>query len=226
MNFKNSFIRNTSFVGISRIIESIISYVIIVLISRYLGAEGLGQYSFIFAFVGIFFIFGDFGLSQLLIKDLSKDDSDIDNYMSNVLSLKVVLLAICFLLYFIMLFFINKNEMFLTLVLAGIAQIMLSSRLPFLNILRVKEKGKILSVAIIMERFLTLLFSFYTVAIMKNLTLFMVGFLISQIIRTVWLYIINKKFFNFKFKIDKKQIFSLIKKSYPFLFFINSQKFC
>jgi O-antigen/teichoic acid export membrane protein len=182
-----------------------------------LGAEGLGQYSFIFAFVGIFFIFGDFGLSQLLIKDLSKDDSDIDKFMSNVLSLKLVLLVICFLVYFIILFFIGKNEIFLALVLAGLAQILVSLRVPFFNLSRVKHKGKIVSIATIMERILTLIFSFYTIVIMKDLILFVFGFLIAQLIRTVWLYLVNKKYFKFKFGIDKKYVWGLLKKSYPFV---------
>ena len=96
INLKSKFVKNTGFIGIATIIQNIISYLIIILISRYLGAEGLGQYSFIFAFVGIFFIFSDFGLSQLLIKDLSKDESKIDKYISNILSLKIFLLLLCF----------------------------------------------------------------------------------------------------------------------------------
>lgn len=214
---RSNFVKNTGFVGVAKVIENVLSYVIIVLISRYLGAEGLGQYSFIFAFVGVFFIFGDFGLSQLLIKDLSKDDSDIDKFISNVLSLKFVLLAICFLVYFVTLFFIGKNEIFLALVIAGLAQITSSLYSVFYGLSRVKHRGKIVSVATIMERVLTLIFSFYAIVIMKDLTLFVFGFLIAHLIRTTWLYLVNKKYFKFEFSINKKYLWSLLKKSYPFL---------
>ena len=217
INLKSEFIKNTGYIGISTIIQNIISYLIIILISRYLGAEGLGQYSFIFAFVGIFFIFSDFGLSQLLIKDLAKDESKINKYVSNILSLKILLLVVCFIIYFALAFFIGKQELIIAMIIAGIAQIMSQLSQPLFSLGRVKHKSKIIGIALIIERLLTLIFSFYTIIILKNLNFFLIGYLIAHTIRTIWLFLNTKKYFKFTFGINKKYILSLIKKSYPFL---------
>ena len=217
INLKSEFVKNTSYIGISTVIQNIISYLIIVLISRYLGAEGLGQYSFIFAFVGIFFIFSDFGLSQLLIKDLAKDESKIDKYISNILSLKILLLLVCFIIYFVLIFFIGKHELIIAMIIAGIAQIVTQLSQPLFSLGRVKHKSKTVGVALVIERILTLIFSFYTIIILKDLNFFLIGYLIAQIIRTIWLYLSTKKYFNFTLGINKKYILNLIKKSYPFL---------
>lgn len=48
--------------------QKVFSYGLIVLISRFLGPEGLGQYSFAFDFAAFFVIFGDLGLNYLITK--------------------------------------------------------------------------------------------------------------------------------------------------------------
>ena len=103
------------------------------------------------------------------------------------------------------------------MIIAGIAQIMAQLSQPLFSLGRVKHKSKTVGIALIIERLLTLIFSFYTIIILKNLNLFLIGYLIAHIIRIIWLFLNTKKYFKFTFGINKKYILSLIKKSYPFL---------
>jgi len=211
------YIKNTSFITFSKIIENLAAYFIIILISRYLGAEGLGQYSFIFAFVGIFCLFADFGLSEMMVKDLSKNFSKINKYLSSLFSLKLILTFISFLIYFVCLFFIGKKEIFLALVLVGIMQIITIFQGVFYNILRIKHSGRKIMIVNIVERVIALLGVLIILPLTKSLTLLVLIFLISNLMKSIILFMFTKKYFKINLDFDFKPLINLIKKSLPFM---------
>ncbi len=61
------------------------------LLARYLGVDRFGQFSFVFAFVGIFSVFVDFGVNYILIRDISKPGGDKEALLGAGLSLKFFL---------------------------------------------------------------------------------------------------------------------------------------
>ena len=64
-------------------------------IARKLGDEDFGKLSFAYSFAGICFIATDFGLSTILIRNVSRQKELTREYVSNILVLKVVLSFIC-----------------------------------------------------------------------------------------------------------------------------------
>ena len=212
-----SYVKNTAYVGIAKVFENLISYFLIVLISRYLGAKGLGQYSFIFAFVGVFFIFSDWGLNYMMIKDLSRDFSKVNKYVSNIVTLKTILIVLSFVIYFITIFFIGKNEILITLLLAGLIQITTFLGRIFFNILRIKQQGKLISLTNLLERIIAIILGGLFLVLYKNLTAFVLCLLIAQLIRMSIVFICSKKYFSYKFSLNWKFLKKLIKQGYPFL---------
>jgi O-antigen/teichoic acid export membrane protein len=211
------YVKNTSWVTISKIIESLISYVIIVLISRELGAKGLGEYSFIFSFVGIFFIFADLGLSSLMIKDLSKDFSKVDKYISSVLITKLFLNIIVFLIFLGSLFFIQEKSIILMLIIVGFINAFGSFFSTTNSILQIKTKGVKIAIATLLERLLALVFGIYVLVFHKSLFLFIIVLLVSNFSKLIISWIFSKKYFKLTFEIDWKYIYNLLKKAFPFL---------
>ena len=64
-------------------------------IARKMGDEDFGKLSFAYSFAGICFIVTDFGLSTILIRNVSRQKELTREYVGNILALKIVLSFIC-----------------------------------------------------------------------------------------------------------------------------------
>ena len=64
--------------------------------ARYLGATGFGILSLALSITGIFAVFSDLGLSTLMIRDVARDKSLTDRYVTNVSILKILLAGLTF----------------------------------------------------------------------------------------------------------------------------------
>ena len=218
MNIKKEFIKNTSYVTVAKLFENIFAYLIIIMITRYLGAEGLGQYSFIFSFVGLFFIFSDFGLTPMMTKDLAKDFSDINKYASNVLTLKLILTLASLLIYCGSLLFIGKENLFLALILAGFIEVSNKIFSFSKSILRVQHNGKVIALVNVGERLIALIGAFIVLPITGDLFWFVFVLFISYMVKSVVSYLSVKDYFDFSFTLNWKFLLDLLKKGYPFMF--------
>ncbi|HDH58060.1 MAG TPA: flippase, partial [Bacteroidetes bacterium] len=63
----DSILRNTLFSFIARGIDVAVAFALAVILARYLGPEGMGEYTYIIAFVAIFVPLIDLGLDHILI---------------------------------------------------------------------------------------------------------------------------------------------------------------
>ena len=73
----------------------ILPALLFIYIARKLGDEDFGKLSFAYSFAGICFIVADFGLSTLLIRNVSRQKELTREYVGNILTLKIVLSLIC-----------------------------------------------------------------------------------------------------------------------------------
>lgn len=73
----------------------ILPALLFIYIARKLGDENFGKLSFAYSFAGICFIAADFGLSTILIRNVSRQKELTREYVGNILALKTVLSLIC-----------------------------------------------------------------------------------------------------------------------------------
>jgi len=69
---QRSILRNTLFSFMARGLDVAVTFALAVILARYLGAEGMGQYTYIIAFVAIFVPLVDLGLDHILIREISR----------------------------------------------------------------------------------------------------------------------------------------------------------
>ncbi len=62
-----------------------------VYVVRQLGGEHYGQYTIVLAFVGLFQIFSELGISQFVMRELSRDRSKTQKYFGNLIALRLLL---------------------------------------------------------------------------------------------------------------------------------------
>lgn len=80
-------IKNTISLSLIRIVNPLVSFLLVVIIARYRAVTFLGNYSLILAIVGIFEIVSCLGLETLIIRDLSKKTSEAGKYIVNCLTI-------------------------------------------------------------------------------------------------------------------------------------------
>ncbi|MGZ7209337.1 MAG: flippase [Methanobacterium sp.] len=83
--------KNTTVLFIATIISYVLGFFINIYIARYLGAEGFGIISLALAITGIFAIFTDLGLNTLTIRDIARDKSLTEDYITNTTIIKIFL---------------------------------------------------------------------------------------------------------------------------------------
>ena len=75
------FIKNTVVLVVAKAIQPVITFYLIVVISRVIGVEGFGVYSTIFKYVMIFQIIAGFGLRNLLARDIAQSKEKSHDYV-------------------------------------------------------------------------------------------------------------------------------------------------
>lgn len=125
----------------SQIITRLISFGVIIALSRELGVEKFGQYSFVLAFVALFSIVADLGISQLVIREVSKDKTQSQKYLANFFIIQIFLSVLIFILIVLVINLLGYTpEMKQLVYIAGLGTVAISVGMPFGAILNAYEK--------------------------------------------------------------------------------------
>lgn len=89
-----STLSNTIIAFSFRVIGTIISIVYLAFLTRYLGLENFGYYSGALAYVYIFSFLADLGLYNLMVREISRPNSDENKIASNIFTLRLIALLI------------------------------------------------------------------------------------------------------------------------------------
>lgn len=108
IGIKQTIFKNTFWLTTSMIITRFLKLAIIIYAARVLGATEYGKFTFALSFVSMLVIFGDLGLSNLTIREFSREKEKEKEYPS-ILSLKIVLSIGVLALMFIGSFFITTE---------------------------------------------------------------------------------------------------------------------
>ena len=82
-------VKNTGIIMSGDIINKIITFFLTIFITRLLGVEEFGLFSFALGFGAIFVIFSDLGISNYLRREIARNKKQANAYVSNALLIKV-----------------------------------------------------------------------------------------------------------------------------------------
>lgn len=91
MNITQKVFKNTVYQIGGQIFHLLLNVVIIAMIARYLGVESYGKFSLIFVILSFFIILADFGVNDIVVRELSKDKSKISRIVFDLVFLKTLL---------------------------------------------------------------------------------------------------------------------------------------
>lgn len=96
MNTVQRIAKNMGMSGISQIIVSIFSFILMIYIARYFGEAEFGVYSFAFSFSALFVVFADIGISQFIVRDIARNKKLTSEYLTNASLIKILLSFLTF----------------------------------------------------------------------------------------------------------------------------------
>ena len=215
----NRILRNISAVFLGDLFVKFSGMATAIILARYLGPEDYGKYSLVISFAFIFVVFSDFGLNDLIIRDVAKDHTSASQYFISSLIGKTILscLSMVFLILFVHLMGYSEEIILYTIVFSvSILFITLTNsissifkaveRMEFVLLIAIVSSTALLVSIITMVYFKESLFK---IIIFRVLALFL-GLIIGYII-------LIKKFIKFEFSIDLPFIKRLLANAFPFL---------
>jgi len=105
---KQLLIKNTFWLGAVEFFSKILLFFVTVGLVRYWGAQEFGAFNLSFAYIAIFMILSDFGLTTIATRDVAKHKDLSEKYLGNLIGLKLAL-SVLIVLFFIMSFLFVKN---------------------------------------------------------------------------------------------------------------------
>ncbi len=219
MNTSKTLVKNLSALSIAEILSKLLLFVLFVFVARYLGTESYGTYSFVFAFTGLFIVFSDFGVSSLVIRELSGNKDETKKYLSNILPLKAVLSLITFSLIVIAANVLGyPGEIRIYLYIAGLHIVLNAFTQIFMAIVRAHQRMEYEAAINVLGTVLLFILCIFVIAFDYGLIGLFLAFLASSIFKLALFFgIVTQKFARPGFDVDRKFIKGFIKKSLPFV---------
>ncbi len=120
-----SIAKNTGLLIAASLIQKALTLILVALVVRMLGAEGLGLYSFIFSFAAIFGVLAHFGIDILGLRDISHDKTQTRRILGEMIATKTILSFGMLLVLFVSAKIMGYDDTTIMLILlAGIATAM------------------------------------------------------------------------------------------------------
>jgi len=181
--------RNFLYLLVSQVIYKILAFIAFILIARYLGPGGFGWFSYALSFVVLFTLMTDFGVSDLLIRDVAGEiEEKKRKYIRNIATLKIVFSLITFIVIISsVLAFEDRKGMFIVVAILSLSMILDSYNTFLKSIFRVFERMEYEAMSILLEGVFKLGLILWAIrALSVNIVFIAQMFLLTSIITLVF----------------------------------------
>ena len=204
----------------SQIIARLIQLAIFVLLARSLRKEDFGVFSFGFAFSLVFVIVADFGLSLLLVREISRDKKLASKYLSNSIIAKILFSIVTLIFAYLFLDIMNYSQEVKTVAYIMLLFSLLQSFTEvYFSIYRAFEKMHYDALIKVIRMVLLIGAVFYLIQNGYGIVAASMAFLITEIIVLLIAALITyTKFVRVSFDFDYEFTKQLIKESSIFFF--------
>ena len=211
-------IRNSSWLFLGELFNRGIFFIISLIIARNFLTEEYGIFSFSLSFVSLFIVLSDLGLSTLIIREVSKDESVAKKYIENISLIKILLSILTFLVIILSSAVFVEGKITNQLVILFSIYLIINSFNEFIrSIFKSFEKFKFDTISKITQGIILLMLVLFLINGGYSIVTVSYSFIISSIISLiVSILILEKKFFKLNFKNDLIFWKKILKESWPF----------
>ncbi|MBI4049193.1 MAG: flippase [Candidatus Doudnabacteria bacterium] len=210
--------RNIFSLVVSRITAGVILFLIYTRLVQYLGPEVAGQYGLISSYLLVFSFFIDLGMSQLVIKKVSENQTHADKYLNNYFLIQLVLGFVFMAIMDAVVYFANYPPTVQSaLYVASLGLLLSAVSLPFRSVVNAFQKLTVIAKVNFVNSLIN--GAMMALAIWLRQDIFFLAFIsvtVSIFDIIVYGYIVHKKFVPFRWQFDPQFIKTLFIWTWPF----------
>lgn len=196
--------------------SSLLGFVSVAAMSRYLGKDGFGEYSIVLVFLYIILAFSDLGLYSILSREIAKPEADDKKIIGGVLGLRFVSVVLFFLVSFIVLYFLPYSQnVKIGVFLAAPGFLFLSSKQLLMGVFQRHLKTIWFMIGEVMERGVQLLLILAFIFLKLPFLFFLIAVSLSVLISFLTDLFFVKRITRFKIFFDFNFSREILKKSWP-----------
>lgn len=186
-------LRNAFWLYLSEFLSKGLRVIVFLLIVRLLGPRGLGIFEYFLSFVGLFFLFADFGISPIFIRDYQQKENKED-LINSAFLLKIFLSFVFGFLAFLGYFFSKKIDGLLLYSIFVLFYIVQNIENFFENyFIAVQKTEKKFIFNTLASLFLLILIIFFSIFISRNVLIIAIAYLLGMSASLFLAYFLFKK---------------------------------
>ncbi len=215
----NSILRNTTFLMMGNVLQRVLTFATAIIITRYLGPQHYGKYTFVIALVSIMEIVWHFGLNPVYVREVSRDRSLAADFAGGMIVTRTYLAVAAFPLILAYLYLMGYSPAVITAVVIFVAgkylmailliyQAVFSAykRMGYTSLLNTIYSVSLLVTIILITR------------VQGGLVQIFSGYLLSFFVTFVAMsLVVRREFFTPRFTFRWKQIVAFARMGAPFL---------
>jgi O-antigen/teichoic acid export membrane protein len=217
---RSSILKNASFLFIAHVAGRILSFVLTIMLPRYLkgGFDDLGKYFFALWLTNLLSSVTELGLQTPIIRDISADKSKASLLISNAFVIRIILSIVNFIILATLVMLKYPGEVGVLIYIIGLSEIINAIAQLFRCTFRAYEDMGYEALGVIVERFVVFLIGIGSVMLGYGIVAFGVVVLIASIVNLALTFLIMVfKFCQIRFRlVNVKICFDLLKKSLPY----------
>jgi len=211
---------NTIIQIVTKVITVIFGFLTMVILTRYLGVGGYGNYMYVLTLVVLFGGFADWGTATIGVREAAKDGQKQNLILSNVFLIRVVLSLIAALLMILAAFYLplKTNQEILIrqgIVFGSFILVLYAIKASFGIIFQTKLQMQKLAVSDITASFLIFLISWLFIHFHLGLIYLLIAVILANVIAVILAAILAIKTIEFKFQMNLSFIKSFFKECLP-----------
>ena len=207
---------NVIIASISKVLNTGLALIGLMLITRYLGPEQFGLYITALAFSGLFSSLGDWGIYQTSTREISRPKADEKAIIGNVMALRIIISTLLALILPIIIYFLPYSfELKIALILVLLGYIFFSfyqvliglfqKRLIMYKITLVELLGKLFQVLIVL----------LTIKLDLGFKFIVIGITISLLSNSIIIYFLARRFITIKLDFNLARWKKFLQESWP-----------
>jgi len=214
----NSILKNSLFLMGGNLGNYLLTFFNTVIITRYLGPQNYGKYTFVLSIVTMVVVLWNFGLGVLLTRDVSREPAKVNQYVSGVIAIKNSLALVTIIIMVALLRYLNYDFLIMKSVLIfSLATYFTCMSAIFESVFSAFRRMEFNSLLSLLRP----VFLFIALSIIVTMSGDIVDIFFCQLIASFLVFIVSfifvKKFAQPRLSFDIRLIFVLIKNGFPFL---------
>jgi O-antigen/teichoic acid export membrane protein len=194
---------NTIIQVVSKIIVTAASVIIVIYLTRYLGAEGYGQYTIVLSYLALFVVLADFGLSIYIAREVPKKEYPAEKIVGNVMGLRLILsIAVLVLACLVVIFMPYSQIIKFGVWTASVSMLFILMNEPLKGVYQVNLAMDRYSFAEIIGRIFTLILTIIFVKIHLGLIAILAAYTLGNLINLIFNVILTAKFIKIDFRFE------------------------